>query len=337
LNLFRRLSWPGVVLALGAALLLVAGFLYIAPADDYILLPDDARALEPLVVVKNEKREDGRGGIYYVAVDVRRASLLEELIPSLNEGATLVPEHVFNPEGVDDKVRRRAELREMRQSQRYATAVALRQLGYRVRIEPVGARVEETLKDYPAAAKLRARDLIVAVNGAPVRIPDDLTRILSGRRPGETVVLRVRRGGRERRVRIRSVRNPMNPRLPFLGIQLQEPKITLPVDVRFDLGRVGGPSAGLAFALDLLEELGRDVDRGRRIAATGEIRLDGSVREVGGVKQKTIGARRSDMDLLLVPGENAAEARRYAKGLRVVPVDSFQQALRALATDGETS
>jgi PDZ domain-containing protein len=134
-------------------------------------------------------------------------------------------------------------------------------------------------------------------------------------------------------VAIRTVRNPTDPRLPFLGVELREPKITLPVEVRFDLGQVGGPSAGLAFALDLLEELGRDVDRGRRIAATGEIRLDGSVQRVGGVKQKTIGARRADVDLFLVPGDNAAEARRYADGLRVVAVDSFQQALQALATD----
>jgi PDZ domain-containing protein len=106
----------------------------------------------------------------------------------------------------------------------------------------------------------------------------------------------------------------------------------LPVDVRIDLGQVGGPSAGLAFALDLVEELGRDIDRGYRVAATGEIFLDGSVSKIGGVKQKTIGARRSGMDLFLVPGDNAAEARRHAKGLRIIPVDSFQQALRALAT-----
>jgi PDZ domain-containing protein len=107
--------------------------------------------------------------------------------------------------------------------------------------------------------------------------------------------------------------------------------------VKFDLGQVGGPSAGLAFSLDLLEELGHDVDHGQRVAATGEIRLDGSVRAVGGVKQKTIGARRSDVDVFLVPGENAAEARRYANGLKVVPVDSFQQALQALATEAEAS
>lgn len=328
----RRPSWPSVALALGAALLLLAGLLYIAPADEYLLLPDRARALEPLVSVKGEEPDRDPGGIYYVAVDVRKASRLEKLFPGLNDGATLVPERVYNPGNVDQRVRRRAELREMRKSQKHAAAVALRELGYRVRIEPVGAVVAETVPGYPAAAKLRARDLITAVDGTPVRIPDDLPRILAQRRPGETVVLRIRRRGRERQVAIRPVPNPRDPRLPFLGVQLQEPTITLPFSVRFDLGKVGGPSAGLAFALDLAEELGRDVDRGRRIAATGELGLDGSVRAVGGLKQKTIGARRSEMDLFLVPVNNAAEARRYADGLRIVPVDSFQQALRALAT-----
>jgi PDZ domain-containing protein len=267
-----------------------------------------------------------------VAVDVRKASVLEELFPSLQEGSTLIPDDVFNPANVDEKVRRQAELRSMKRSQRYAAAVALKTLGFPVRIEPVGGRVGQTLRGYPAASKLRARDLIVSINGRPVTVPDDLTRLLREHKPGETVELRVRRGGREREVAIKTVPNPSNPQVPFLGIELQDPTITLPFPVEFDLGQVGGPSAGLAFALDLAEELGRDVDHGRRVAATGEIGLDGSVRAVGGIKQKTIGARRSDMDLFLVPGENAAEARRYAGDLRVVPVDSFQQALQVLAT-----
>jgi PDZ domain-containing protein len=333
----KRPSWPTFVLALGVALLVLVGVLYVAPSDDYILLPDDPRPLEPLVVVRGERADRDGGGVYYVAVDVRRASLLEQVFPGLQDGATLVPEHVYNPRGVDEKIRRRAELRSMRQSQKYASAVALRALGHRVRIEPVGARVVKTVPSYPAAGKLRARDLIVAVDGEAVWFPDDLTRILSERRPGETVALRLRRRGRVREQTIRTVPNPDNPRRPFLGVELDEPKITLPLPVKFDLGQVGGPSAGLAFALDLLEELGHDVDHGQRVAATGEIRLDGSVEEVGGVKQKTIGARRSDMDVFLVPGENAAEARRYANGLRVVAVDSFQQALQALATEAQTS
>jgi Lon-like protease len=210
--------------------------------------------------------------------------------------------------------------------------VALKALGLPVKIEPIGARVAQTLRGYPAAAKLRARDLIRALDSSPVTVPDDLSRLLAEHNPGETVSLLVRRQGRARNVAIQTVPNPSDPRVPFLGVELAEPKITLPLAVKFDLGQVGGPSAGLAFALDLLEELGRNVDRGRRVAATGEIRLDGSIRKVGGLKQKTIGARRSDMDLFLVPGDNAAEARQYANGLRIVPVDSFQQALRALAT-----
>jgi Lon-like protease len=328
----KRISWPTVALLAGALLLVVATVLYVAPSDQYILLPDEPRALDPLVNVRGERPNTDGGGIHYVAVDVRKASVLEELVPSLQEGSTLVPDEVFNPTGVDEKVRRRAELRQMQRSQRYATAVALKALGLPVRIEPVGARVAQTLPGYPARGKLRAGDLIVSIDGKPVRVPDDLTRILREHEPGETIALRVRRRGRGRNVKIDTVPNPANPHVPFLGIELAEPTITLPFPVKFDLGQVGGPSAGLAFALDLAEELGRDVDRGRRVAATGEIGLDGSVRAVGGIKQKTIGARQADMDLFLVPVENAAEARRYAGDLRVVPVDSYQQALQVLAT-----
>ena len=107
----------------------------------------------------------------------------------------------------------------------------------------------------------------------------------------------------------------------------------LPFPVRIDAGSIGGPSAGLAFALDVLEELGRDVDRGYKVAATGELGADGTVGPIGAVKQKAIGARRAKVDVFLVPaGDNATEARRYAGSVRVIAVESFRQALRALAT-----
>lgn len=328
----RRPPWPTIALVLGAAIFALAAILYVAPADDYILLPEDPRALDPLLRVPGEKADVDAGGLYYVAVDVRRATKLEQLFPSLHDGASLVPEKVYNPGNVDDERRRQEELREMRQSQRFATAVALQALGYDVKIEPRGAQIEQTVRGYPAAGRLRRGNLIVAAEGQPVRFPDDLTRIFRGLRPGDTARLRVRRDGRVRTIPVRTVRNPADPHLPFIGVQLKDPKVSLPVRVEFDLGRVGGPSAGLAFALDLVNELGRDFDRGRRIAATGEIRLDGSVRKVGGIKQKVTGAKRSGMDLMLVPGENAEEARRYADGLRIIPVDSFQQALSTVAT-----
>jgi len=89
----------------------------------------------------------------------------------------------------------------------------------------------------------------------------------------------------------------------------------------------------LAFALDILQELGRDIAHGKKVAATGELSLDGTVGPIGGVKQKTLGAREAGVDVFLVPaGDNAREARRYAKDLPIVPVKNFPQALRALAT-----
>ena len=111
--------------------------------------------------------------------------------------------------------------------------------------------------------------------------------------------------------------------------------VKLPLKVAIDAGGIGGPSAGLAFALDILQELGRNVTHGRRIAATGELALDGSVLPIGGVKQKTLGVRRAGVDVFLVPaGDNAREARKYAGGIRIIPVESVRQALRALATIG---
>ena len=112
--------------------------------------------------------------------------------------------------------------------------------------------------------------------------------------------------------------------------------IRLPIPISIDAGNVGGPSAGLAFALDALEELGRDVDHGHRVAATGEIELDGAIAPIGGVKQKTIGARKAKVDAFLVPaGDNAAEARRYADSGHLVALVGHADHVEVIGTRGE--
>ena len=120
-----------------------------------------------------------------------------------------------------------------------------------------------------------------------------------------------------------------------VGIYVEPARDDPPADPRLDrrARNVGGPSAGLAFALEVLQQLGKNVDHGYKIAATGEIFLNGSVGPIGGIEQKTIGAREAGVDAFLVPaGQNATDARKYAHGLRIIPVKSFQQALHALAT-----
>ena len=224
----------------------------------------------------------------------------------------------------------------MDRSQEIAAAVALREAGYDVDADPAGALVEAVFPDTPAAEELRPTDVIVQANGRQDSHPGRPPPRPRAGRPG-------RRGDARVRPRRRAARRPASRRSPSrvesraraaIGVLVsQEADIELPRDVSIKTEGVGGPSAGLPFALGILEKLGRDVDRGLDVAATGEIELDGTVAPVGGLKQKTIGAREAGVDVFLVPaGDNAAEARRHAEGLRIVPVRNFQQALRALAT-----
>lgn len=322
-----RLALAGLLVA--AAAVAVWAF----PTDTYIFLPHRATAVAPLVEVEGGGDPKDGGGIYFVDVLVRKATLLEQIWPGIREGATVVPAGDVRPPGVSEQERRREELAEMRRSQRVAAAVALRELGYEVDAKAIGARVEFVNPDAPARKRLDAGDVIVAAGGERVTAPADLRRAVRRVGVGAELLLTIRRNGEEREVVVRTIRS--DDGVPIIGVVVsQAVEIEkLPLDVEIDTGGVGGPSAGLAFALDLLEELGRDVDRGRRIAVTGSLELDGTVGSIGGVKQKTIGVRRADIDVFVVPaGDNAREARRYADGVRIVAVNTFQQALRALAT-----
>ncbi len=307
---------------------------WFVPSDSYLILPDGAKPLADKVTVEGAKPDDDAGGIYFVDVILRKSSLLEKLVSPLRpDGSELVPTEAIVPPGSDFEERRRQNLRQMDRSQEIAAAVALRELGLEVGSDPEGALVAAVAPDAPAKGKLEATDVIVEVDGKAVKTPDDLRRLVGGREPGDVVRLKVRSGGATRTEVLRTVESPEQEGRAIIGVQVeQSARIDLPLDVDIDLGGVGGPSAGLAFSLEVLEKLGRDVDRGNRVAATGEIELDGGVAPIGGIAQKTRGARDAGMDVFLVPGENAAEARRNAHGLRIIAVDSFQQALRKLAT-----
>jgi Lon-like protease len=326
---------PLRLVALGIALALIAvGAAWLYPADSYLLLPDSAKPLAPLVKVEGEKPHPP-GGILYVDVIVRQASVLEELLPFTRpDGADIVPKNAIVPPGSNYQERRRQNLRQMDRSQKIAAAVALRELGYHVVAKPEGALIVDVAPGSPADGKIEATEVIVGVDGKPVKTPQDLRRLIATHKPGETVKLSVRAGGATRTVEVGTIESPVEKGRPIIGVQVeQSAAISLPRDVEIDLGGVGGPSAGLAFALDIAEELRGNVDRGLKVAATGELELDGSVAPIGGVKQKVIGARRSGADVFLVPaGDNAEEARRHAGDLRVIPVESFRQALHALAT-----
>src|SRR5918997_5501074 len=160
--------------------LAIAGFLllgvvlvalWLTPSNTYIFLPDKAHPVDPLVKVEGGKSPKDGGGIYFVDIFVRRATLLERLFPDIHEGSQLVPASAVRPPGVSDAARRKADLREMSRSQSVAAAVALRTLGYDVDVRAEGALIDQVIPDAPAAGKLHPADVVVAVDGRDVRTP----------------------------------------------------------------------------------------------------------------------------------------------------------------------
>ena len=321
-----RLAAGGLFL-LGAA----AFVLWVAPASGWnIRLVDPAHPLDPIVRVPGEKGPPSNGPIFFVDVREREARLLERLLPWVRaDGSSLVPAPTLSA-----AVERQIGQQDMTASQKIAAVVALDHLGYDVRARSAGVIVVLVQAGAPAEKVLRTGDVIISGDRRKVDSVFTLRRVLEKHEPGDRVAIAYRRGDKRHLARIRTVADPMDSKRAIVGVSARDDlRVDLPVRIRIDAGDVGGPSAGLAFALDILHELGRNVAHGHQVAATGELGLDGTVGPIGGVKQKTLGARRAGVDVFLVPaGENAAEARRYADGLRIVPVKNFPQALRALAT-----
>ncbi len=326
-----RLASAGLVVLIATAVILVT-----RGSDKYLEIPDNPHPLANLVQVPGAKPQDDGGAIYYVDILLRPASLLESLVSVVRpEGSDLIDRTQIVEPGISDQERIKLDLATMKISQEVASVVALRQLGYRVPIRPGGVRVVAVTSGSHAAGVVQPGDVIVAANGKPVHTRTDLSAVAARLTPGDTVKIVVRRGGKKLTFSIQTIADSQDPKCAIIGVlPIQALTVQLPFPIKFNLRKVGGPSAGLAFALELLEKKGRDVDHGYKVAATGEIQLDGSVTRIGGIKQKTIGVRKSNIDVFLVPidGDNARDAKRYAHGLRIIPVKSFQQALQALAT-----
>jgi PDZ domain-containing protein len=181
---------------------------------------------------------------------------------------------------------------------------------------------------------LEVGDVVVGVNGEEVTTTEELRDAFAGVAPGEDVGLTVTREDEPvQELTVGTRASEDDPERAVVGVEVQDAEeFEFPVDIEIDAGGIGGPSAGLAFALDIVDELGEDIDRGRTIVATGELALDGTVLPIGGAKQKAIGARDAGADIFLVPDDNYEEARDAVEGLRVVPVSTFEEALSALAT-----
>ena len=306
----------------------------------YAIAPGSALDVVPLVHVSTGNPAYApKGDIYLCTVSLKQTTVLEALEGWLDPDIDVVPEKQIVPPSVHQDKLQNFNLQLMDTSKEQALAIAFEQLGYQT-ITGKGAQVAEIRAHTPADGVLVPGDTITAIDGTATELHTDAVRILGQHKPGDTVKLTIvgKDGGAPHDVTVTLAANPDIKTRALLGVTLQtrEPGFTFPYKVDIDSQGIGGPSAGLAFTLEVLDVLTKgELTGGHKVAATGTIELDGSVGDVGGVAQKTVAVKRAGVKLFLVPTDEVKEARAHAgKGLRVEPVGNIHDALRILATLG---
>ncbi|MCB0975908.1 MAG: PDZ domain-containing protein [Acidimicrobiales bacterium] len=331
----------------GPALLVaiaVIATLLIRPVPYIVLMPGDATEVQPLITVKAKdggKRpfvDEGRHDLLFLTVSVRFPRGLEALYRTLDDRNQVAPSKPYLGTQTS-KESRTFNLSLMTDSKDRAAKVALERVGYHVKVTSTGAVIVDLDPSYPAAPLLRPGDTVVEADGKPVETADDLADAIKAHRPGERIKLVLERLGVTGKISVDAplVENPQKAGVAQLGVSLRDrPRYDFPVDVTIDSGDVGGPSAGLAFTLALIDVLSPgDLTGGKRVAVTGTIDLDGSVGPVGGVRQKTEAAIDKGAVLFLVPSDEYHDAVAAARGrLKVEKVDNLDQALAALERAG---
>ena len=205
---------------------------------------------------------------------------------------------------------RQINVEAMADSKTTAQVLALRHLGFTDLGD--GAEIVDVDPSLPAAPLLRARDVIVEIDGQPVATSADVVAGIRARKPGEVVHLRVERDGSP--VELDATLGRSDDGRPLLGVRLTT-KIKLPFEINIDSGKVVGPSAGLAYALELLDVLTPgELTGGVDVAVTGDLQTDGTVGPIGGVAQKTVAVRHAGVKVFLVPRENLEEAPVPGRG-----------------------
>ena len=322
---------------LGPLLVLVATLTTVAAVvhSPYVMFaPGSAVSSEPLISLPEGQSYDTRGDVLFTTVSVIRPTYLEAIKGWLQGNVDVFPRRQFFGDQSDDE-RKAENVQSMDISKLVAAKVAFEHLGYKV--ESDGVTVVPAGPDAPSAGILEAGDVVVAIDGEPVRSPEELSESVKAHSPGDTIEITVERTptGKEgapperHDVKVELGRREGTDEA-VIGVYVA-PRYDFPIDVKIDSLDVGGPSAGLAWTLGVLDRLTPgSITGGERVAVTGEIGPDGQVLQVGGVGQKAVAAREEGATLFLVPRAEAERARPYAGSMKVVGVDDLDDALRAL-------
>jgi Lon-like protease len=318
----------GVLIALGVAVAAPVPYVALTPGPTLNTL--GALNGKPLIQVKGHRTYPTRGNLNMVTVSFLGGpqtdfNIFAALRAWLSPNDAVVPEsEIFTPGQTSQQVARE-DTEEMADSQQTATAAALCQLN--INFKTVDT-VQATVKGMPAAGVLHPGDVISAVDGRPVTCRADAGTLIKARKPGAPVNLTIRRHGKTSHVRLSTADVQGEPEI---GVEIVE-SFVFPFTVAISVGDIGGPSAGLMFALGIIDKITpANLTGGRFIAGTGEIEADGTVDPIGGIQQKMAGARAADATIFLTPAANCPDTTgAVPAGMHLIKVSSLAGAIADL-------
>ncbi|GAB6098490.1 protease DdcP [Halanaerocella petrolearia] len=330
ISLFKKRSFLIKVLIV----LVVVGILAIYPSNYYLLSPGIAKSIEPMINIKADTYQQA-GMVMLTAVSMKNASLLEYIYVKLfdPELVKLQSKNLLPPDmDMEEYFKFMQEV--MKESQMKAKAVALKEVGYKTRVTGQGAKVTNILKKGNARGKLKKGDIIVAVDGQKVGLLTEVVNQIQNREIGDSVKITVRRDKKKETYTIKTKSLKENSDKPSIGVLItsHNRKYDFPMQIDIDAGKIGGPSAGSMFSLQIFNQLTKeDLTHGLEIAGTGTISLDGKVGRIDGVKQKIAAAKEEGAKIFFTPQANAKEAKKMSgQGIKIVPVKKFADIINYL-------
>ncbi|HLJ68038.1 MAG TPA: S16 family serine protease [Chloroflexota bacterium] len=317
---------------------IAALILWLIPANDYLLLPGQASQVAPMISIAGHRAPPGGGNLYMTDVTLYKVDhYLEELYGRFRSDGELLPAREVAGT-LNDTQYQQFNACLMQSSIQDAEVAALSQVpGFHPRFSPNGPTIVCVLSGTPASKLLRPGDIVEAVNGTRTLRALQISPVVHRVRPGEVVHLRLLRRDRLVTVTVRTIASTggqPDPRgkTALIGVQLMDEPV-LPVRITINAGSIGGPSAGLMFALGIVQRLEKaDLTHGCKVAGTGTIDGNGNVGPIGGAKQKIIAAQHAGARYFLVPAtpDNLGPARANRGSVTVVPVKTLSGALSFL-------
>ena len=312
----------------------------------FINQPGSALPLAPMIQVEGGVYDE-KGTFRLTTIRTGPTNVAGVIWSVLDPNSDLVnAERVRSPHESDQQYLQR-QLEVMKASQDTAKIVAFQKAGYEIHLKNSGAMIMQIIPGFPAEKKLEIGDVITQVNDTKVETATDLLEVLKGRKVGETVRIIFVRQNKQQTVELTLKSLPVQGKeASKAGIGIAAPitkrEFQLPKKVEILSAEIGGPSAGLMFTLEMINQLmPGDITKGYNIAGTGTINEDGTVGRIGGIEYKIVAAEREDVEIFFVPTEkdikgvsNYDQALQKAKSqnlkMKIIPVNRIDDALTYL-------